>query len=906
MIQRNPRYNNKRIMDPQVRCFMDEQGYPISKNWGLPKPNSVASYKSLAKYDKGIPHMDKAAVKRMNLAWEYTTKHFGFYMSQARILSYVEARERLDFSSSSGAPFNQRYKTKRELFEQFPEIEQWLEEDWERLATDENWSCLFTNSLKEEVRALEKMLTNSIRTFLAGGTDATVHGTRLFADMNEKFYASHLRSASFVGGSPYKGNWDELYQKLNTFSKGYALDESQYDSSLRCYMMWGCALFRWRMLRDEDKTEANFHRLRTYYRNLVNTLVVSPEGVIVMKKLGNPSGSVNTISDNTLILYTLMAYAWITLAPEKCTSYEFFEMHTAKALNGDDNTWTVSDEAHVWYNARSIIPLWNTIGITTTTDSLEPRKARDLDFLSARTVFLHGKAVPLYDRDKLMTSLLYAVSDHLTPATTLERAAGMLAIGWVDKPFRDFCRELVTWLLERYDRVLNDDPRWLLAKCQLQMDEHYYRLFMGSTLCLSPQMSGASVKFYKPDNLIMSRVIVTSGAVKPKRARRNNRRRQAARKGQATPKLVVQRVKRQRPRRNRSQRVGAGGRASGVGSTRTGQRTAKNCVVEEDEYVTEVPSSSAFLVSTRQINPGNPLLFPWLSKQAKQWEKYHFEYLEFYYKREVSEYAPNGSSGKVIMSVDFDANDPPPSSKQQMEDSDPHVDGMPCENQRLFLRANQIHSLYPTLFVRDTTLPVGNIDLKTYDVGQLHVATQGNANTGTQVGELRVRYRVRFSVPVLESETAAPVNRTVSIFKSPFTWDMSTSPHTEHFLWTATPNANPLGVVVNTIDVIPKAGNYMFHFTLSIEATSIGAVSAMAVDIQVNGTSIYKPTTTDERPSWAWPAATGFTEGCINFPYFFRCGGSDVITYDVVTYRSTAVPASGACNGTATLIIQSV
>jgi hypothetical protein len=293
------------------------------------------------------------------------------------------------------------------------------------LANDPEYTFICTNSLKEEMRPEEKIADNSIRVFTAVAMDGTVHGTRLFVDMNEKMYDSHLRTSSVVGMSPLKGNWDRLYRKLKRFKKGYALDESQYDSSLRAYLMWGCANFRWQMLREDERTPENLTRVKTYYRNLINSLILTPDGVLVFKKTGNPSGSVNTIADNTLILYTLLAYAWIRLAKnaDGMQGYDAFEAETAKALVGDDNTWTVSDDAHEFYNAISVIDVWKTLGITTTTDSMEPRPAEELDFLSAKTVFIDGVAVPVYERAKMMASLLYAPQAHITPATTLERTA---------------------------------------------------------------------------------------------------------------------------------------------------------------------------------------------------------------------------------------------------------------------------------------------------------------------------------------------------------------------------------------------------------------------------------------------------------------------------------------------------
>jgi len=558
-------------MDPQLKCFLDEQNYEIPPEWGLPLPNAEAAYISLAKYAKPIKWMSADDVVCMNRAWRWTARQFGLYMSNSEVISYASAKTHFDMQTSSGAPFNQHFKLKGELFDGDPDIDAWLEEDWERMAKDPLWTCLFTNSLKEEIRTKEKMEANSIRTFLSGGVDAVAHGTRLFVDMNEKMYASHLQSASAVGMSPYKGNWDKLYQKLKAFAKGYALDESQYDSSLRAYMMWGCAQFRWQMLCERDRTEENLARLRTYYRNLVNTMVISPEGVLLMKKGGNPSGSVNTITDNTLILYTLMAYAWIKTAKKEMNSYESFELHTAKALVGDDNTWSVSDEAHEFYNAMTVIEVWKTLGVTTTTDSMEPRHPKELDFLSAHTLFLQGMAVPVYDRTKLMTSLLYAPEKRITPSVTFERCAGMLSIGWVDVQFRQFCREVISWLLEKYDEVLFEDPRWIMAKCQVKTDDEYCRLFTGRTMLRPQSLSGARVKLIQPDKTLMNGVRPKRNGTQPgKKTNQNGGRGGSKQATSPKRKTAAQRARRRRHRQRRRER-----RAGFIGPQRAPRVTGR-------------------------------------------------------------------------------------------------------------------------------------------------------------------------------------------------------------------------------------------------------------------------------------------------------------------------------------------
>jgi hypothetical protein len=915
-IRKHPRYTNKRAMDPHVKCYLDNNNLNEPISWGLPVPNEVAAYKSLAKYAKDLLPMTRKQVQAMNLAWFWTEIHFSPYMLNSRIRTREEVVAKLDMTTSSGAPFNLLYPTKRELFEQWTEAGKWLDEDWETLATDPNWTCLCTNALKEEMRTAEKIMDNSIRTFTAMAVDMTVHGNRLFADMNEKMNDSYLKSSSGVGMSPYKGNWDKLYRKLNVFKKGYALDESQYDSSIRSYMMWGCAQFRWKMLRAEDQTHANLQRLKTIYRNLINTLIISPEGVLIFKLAGNPSGSPNTINDNTLVLYTLLAYAWIMNYDElvqeneedvlKDQSYENFEEHTSKVLVGDDNTWTVSDVAHEFYNAITVINQWNRIGVTTTTDSMEPRRAQDLDFLSAHTVFIADQAVPVYSREKLLSTLLYAPKLHHTPAVTLQRAAALLQVGWTDLVFRRFCRDLIKWLMEEFEDTCYDDPEWKMAKTGILSDHRIRELYLGKTVQLLPQgISRNARKIIKLDKITMS-VIVQQ--VRPKKKGGANRRRRPARgrRGQAIRNnnnnnvLVPVRSKgkgpaprgRRRIRRPRAPGFGNQRMLTGFGSTRNQTVNKRGMTVTEDEFIAAVTVANQpnFNAVQYPVNIGQAGTFPWGSTLAKNFEKYEFEFLEFYYKREVSEFATNGQVGKVILSFDSDASDGPPANKQTVEDSDPHVDGMPSENISLVIPPRMLKRLNDAHYVRIAGLP-GATDIKTYDVGNFYVSTQGILNA-VEVGELHVRYRVRLSIPVLQNALAAPVNNSVSWFQSTSTQTLTTAVATTLLL--ATAKTNGLAIVNTAGSFVPPLGNY--HVTIcGTWADNTNEQFTMFTDFKKNGVSQFTSITSPK-------GFLGATVAGVEVPFSTTVYVSANGTTDTFIVETTLTGAAGTLQTGANIV----
>jgi len=837
---------NRRHLDFNVSRFENDQHKDVNRDgWGLPTPNLEASYLSLAKYAKDVLPLTPKIVAGLNVAVSWMERQFAPAMMNSRVKTLREVVAGLDMSTSPGWPWVARYKTKRDMVDNWPEFWEYMDAEWEHLKDDPRWTCVFGNSLKEEIRPTEKIKQNSIRTFTAGPIEATIFGNMLFEDMNQKFYAHHLRTASVVGFSPLKGGWNDLFMKLKRFSHGFALDESQYDSSLRSYLMWSCAQFRWKMLQESDQTEDNLQRLLTYYRNLVSTLILTAEGVFVMKLGGNPSGSVNTITDNTLILYILLAFAWVMTAPTEMRSYEAFEAHTAKALVGDDNTFTVSPTAITFFNAKSIIPIWKDIGITTTTDSMEPRPVEELDFLSAHTTFVDGCAVPLYARDKLQTSLLYSRYPN-DPAYTLTRATALQRVAWADVPMRNYLQDLVTWLIEEFDPVLHDDLTWKLAKNQIPMPGELKALFLGKervplvnqSLCGNIERCNSHIKSLEHTELTMS-----NGLPQRKRKQRipkNQRKKNPGMKrGPSLPNGAFSRKgpgRRQR-RKNVSKDFSGVRNSNRIDGLRRGKKRHN---FSEDEFIDDLYGSTTFgsgaLTTARQfsVNPGQVATFPWLAQIASRYEKYVFTKLEFYYKHEVSQFATAGTTGKAILSFDYDAADAAPVSKTQMMDSDPHADRMPCEDFVLRVDCREAFNNGPK-YVRPGNLP-GAADIKTYDAGLLNFGASGTTDNTTKLGELHVRYAGWFEKPILESTTSAPVNMSVAQF-------ISTAPEALY----STVDVRPLIATVSTNglsatnfpgsgSIVLPAGNYMVSALLTEEFSA--DVQSVTVALQKDGVDI--------------------------------------------------------------------
>jgi len=182
------------------------------------------------------------------------------------------------------------------------------------------------------------------------------------------------------------------------------------------------------MLQSSDKTPENKIRLWNIYEALVETVMVLEDGCLVQKNTGNPSGSSNTIVDNTLILERLFAYAFIVLSNEQNVNplYTYYQDNVEAAMNGDDNTYTCSNEVVGWFHPSNVGRVWSAIGVTTKTPCETPRKVEECSFLSNGFVYSDelGIYLPCPTRERVLSSLLYGscVDDvrwHLLRASAL-------------------------------------------------------------------------------------------------------------------------------------------------------------------------------------------------------------------------------------------------------------------------------------------------------------------------------------------------------------------------------------------------------------------------------------------------------------------------------------------------------
>lgn len=156
-------------------------------------------------------------------------------------------------------------------------------------------------------------------------------------------------------------------------------------------------------------------------------------------------------------------------------------------------------------------------------------------------------------------------------------------------------------------------------------------------------------------------------------------------------------------------------------------------------------ASKTFKVQNHKINPGLSSVFPWASQLVNSFESYSFDRLEFSFLPSVG----TDTAGNIIISVDYDPNDPPPSSAQEMLSTQGAVRSSVWQTARLRCPKNNLHKHTREKYTRRGLRTI--TDLINYDVGSISISASGDE--GQYVGDLFVSYDIVLKTPQLLTDS---------------------------------------------------------------------------------------------------------------------------------------------------------
>ena len=170
--------------------------------------------------------------------------------------------------------------------------------------------------------------------------------------------------------------------------------------------------------------------------------------------------------------------------------------------------------------------------------------------------------------------------------------------------------------------------------------------------------------------------------------------------------------------------------------------------IKHREFIRDIKGSPDFAWDQVPINPGLAITFPWLAAIANRFESYQFHSLRFSFEST----APTTAIGSAMLAVDYDALDEGPNTKTTMMSYKGAARCATWDACDFVAERSDLHKLKSHYVRSGPVIPAeaysAAADLKTYDVGQLFVATKGQVDEA-EIGELYVEYDVEFSTPQL-------------------------------------------------------------------------------------------------------------------------------------------------------------
>lgn len=219
--------------------------------------------------------------------------------------------------------------------------------------------------------------------------------------------------------------------------------------------------------------------------------------------------------------------------------------------------------------------------------------------------------------------------------------------------------------------------------------------------------------------------------------------------------------------------------------------------VAHSEFITDLNSSTTFSVLKLPIQPGLPSSFPWLSDMAPNFEEYRI----VSWRARIESQAPTTTPGTLMAVIDYDPADGDPLSKQEFMTK---AGATRCAVwNSCACAARSTRRPFSRLYVRTGAL-ASNLDIKTYDYGNLYVGVEGVTGDVVAIGELYIDYEIEFFTPESSGASAVDSGTYTAFFTDiSTTAPFSTAP-------TGVGGSLPIVFANNTQMRIYRVGTYLF------------------------------------------------------------------------------------------------
>jgi len=259
-----------------------------------------------------------------------------------------------------------------------------------KLRSGERLGHYWTDTLKDELRPIEKVDQGKTRLFSVGEMVMTILLRQYFDGFAAHMMRNHTELESCVGINPYSKDWDRLGRRLT--SKGphvIAGDFTNYDGSLPADVIWKVLDIVNDFYGEKDK------EIRTLlWLEIVNSVHVNGNKVYMWTH-GQPSGCPFTSLLNSVV-HSIVVRVVFLLAAEKYSphhcSLNVFNDYVVHNNYGDDDVTNVSASIIDWFNQLTMTEMYAIFGMVYTDELKSGKMVRaktlpEIQFLKRKFVF---------------------------------------------------------------------------------------------------------------------------------------------------------------------------------------------------------------------------------------------------------------------------------------------------------------------------------------------------------------------------------------------------------------------------------------------------------------------------------------------------------------------------------------
>lgn len=474
---RSVKYKENACTDYLFRELVIEEFPDIMFEHGMVKPSLQATLLDNAKYAMDFSKcrsLDPALRNRaIALTCELLSPAFIEYPEGCPLMPLSEATTYLDKNAGPGWPMSTKYKTKGDVISSDFDLE---------AATGyllSGGKAFFSVTPKEEVRSIEKLDADNIRTFTSGPIDLNVVGIQGLHYFAECLSAAWRFIPITIGMNMYNAGWDFLVRSLRFDILGN--DAPKWDGHFVPELFDVCS----------EIMKAFCHpSCHPYIDVVVDNVKSHPalfgNGLGCWQEGGMPSGAPYTIVFNSLarlfqfVLYAAHHFPDLDLKTLKANLDVL--VHGDDSLHGTSPTWRVlfhNDRLNHFFGPDGLN--WGTYFVPVQELPVPPSQMR---YLSHITLVKAGRFVPMHEEhSKVLASIVLNAKKDVPEVFSNQHAYHLARFWqitnscWPDTPFWRRLVQVGLRYQKRYDPRYTNDKSWQDAKALARTDRALQSFF---------------------------------------------------------------------------------------------------------------------------------------------------------------------------------------------------------------------------------------------------------------------------------------------------------------------------------------------------------------------------------------------------------------------------------------------